>query len=146
MGYRKPVTLFTVTFDETTKYPGFEFTAKGANIAQLLVIADLRDGAETIGPDNVATVRTMYETFGNRLVSWNLTDDNDQPIECTAEQLGDCEHLMVLDMVAAWMDAVQGVVRPLPNASADGATSTLNGSQPPADLELTMMDPARPPS
>lgn len=148
MGYRKKNTTYRLSFGQDTPYDGFEFVARSANIGQLFQFAELRTGTETITAENVGTVRELYDMFATRLIEWNLTDDDDEPIDCNATELADLEHPQVMAMLYAWMDAIQGVVAPLLPASLPGELPTPDGIQQLRELELTMLvpDPILPPN
>ena len=63
--------------------------------------------------------------FGKRLVSWNLTDDDDQPIPATAEGLRQVDTSLVTALKNAWLQSIAGVhdADPLPQSSPSGEPS-----------------------
>jgi hypothetical protein len=63
--------------------------------------------------------------FGKRLVSWNLTDDDDQPIPATAEGLRQVDTSLVTALKTAWLQSIVGVhdADPLPRSSPSGEPS-----------------------
>lgn len=65
------------------------------------------------------------QEFRERLVSWNLTDENDQPIPATAEGLRLVDTSLAGALKQAWIQSITGVhtADPLPQSSPSGEPS-----------------------
>ncbi|MCZ4602912.1 hypothetical protein O3S80_03825 [Streptomyces sp. Lzd4kr] len=115
MGFREPSTI-TLTFEPGDEYHGLEVRMRGMSIADWLQASGLGDSE---GDDAAATIKRFY----THLVSWNLTDGNDQPIPVAEAPNRDSR--MIRRLNNAWMDALMGVHKadPLPENSPSGETS-----------------------
>lgn len=72
------------------------------------------------------TREDMEEVFGEFakvLVSWNLEDEDGEPVPTTYEGLMSYDFQFVLAVVLGWMQAVAGVPTPLDRPSRDGGPS-----------------------
>jgi hypothetical protein len=115
VGFREPSTIKLV-FEPGDEYHGLEVSVRSMCIAAWLQSSGL-DGGE--GDGAAATIKRFYE----HLVSWNLEDDNGQPVPVTDAPNRDSR--MIIRLSNAWMDALTGVHRadPLPEPSSSGETS-----------------------
>ena len=111
-GYRRKSTILRLVWPKDSIYAGLVVRARTASLGQLFDISELASGAERITSENLDTVKLLYKTFADRLVSWNYQDETGRPIEPTAENLHKEEHPFVMALVYAWLDAVQGVIKP----------------------------------
>lgn len=125
MGFKKESTVFKLEFEDPA-YSGLEVKAKSVPTGDFL---DLMDAAskmdltsKTFSPNDLKAVRVLIEGFAKALVSWNLEDDNDEPVPATFASVRDQELPFLLPIVTAWMDAVAGVSAELGKASSSGGT------------------------
>lgn len=75
--------------------------------------------AETVRTDMVE----IYDIFAPLLVSWNLEEDDGSEIPFTRDTLAAQDRALVAAIVVSWLDAVQGVRRPLVQPSPAGEPS-----------------------
>jgi hypothetical protein len=78
----------------------------------------------------IQSLRRMLDMFADVLVSWNLEDEDGEPVPATREELGREDPGFVFDVIVKWMEAVAGVSAPLSETSSSGETS--------AELSLPM--------
>lgn len=65
----------------------------------------------------------MVERFCEQvLIDWNLVDDNDQPIPCTAEAMLDQPAGFIRAVIANWHEAATAVPKASPAPSLNGST------------------------
>lgn len=57
-------------------------------------------------PEDLAKVRQVVDDFAGALVSWNLTDDDDQPIPTDRETVRGLDFMLVLMLVSSFWQAV----------------------------------------
>ena len=88
------------------------------------------------------TTEVMLQRFQECLVDWNVTDDG-EPVPTTLEGVKSVEPELIMAIVDAWMDAINGVSAPLAKPSSDGEPS-LEASIPMESLTQSQEDP--PPS
>lgn len=115
MGFREPSTI-PLTFEPGDELHGLEVRMHGMSIADWFSAAGL-DGGD--GDDAAATMKRFYTA----LVSWNLEDENGQPVPVADAPNRDSRLIRRLNNV--WIEALQGVHKadPLPETSPSGETS-----------------------
>ena len=115
MGFREPESTITIRFAEGHRYHGLEAVCRSTSIEDYATMFGWDGEPEGDG----VTIKRFYEA----LISWNLTDHNDQPIPVSAAPGRDQKLMRALSM--AW---VKGLVEvrgddPLPESSSSGETS-----------------------
>lgn len=111
-------------------YEGLEVRCKGATIDQVVRFQTLLSGGLTDNTDEGQAARIeIIETLDSKLISWNLTDDNDVPVPLT---LVNEDWSLVLTLARSWIDAGVEISRPLDPASSNGV---------PSEVVSTMMEP-----
>lgn len=114
-GYKRNPKIYKLVFDETTDYPGLEVQARTLSLGQLLD-ARTRD-------DDEDETKAMVDLFAERLVSWNLLDEDEQPVPATIEGIRDQDDDLILAVINRWQAAMRGVPAPLESGSASVGTS-----------------------
>lgn len=143
MGYRRVPKTFKLTFEDE---PGLEVYCRSAPLGQILALMELvkeeDDGKMSLR--ELGRLEELFSTFGASLKSWNLEDEDGNPItwDPTGEEtevqakvraLKTQDLDFVLSLILAWMDAVVGVSDPLKRKSSSGDQSP-EGSIPMATL------------
>lgn len=102
MGYRRKTVVHTLDLGE--KYPGFEVTMKGLKVGEMRrLLRALGDDAET--EEMIGEVTGILSTH---TLSWNLEDEEGRPVQPTTEAFEDFDLDMLMDVVNAWLDKVNG--------------------------------------
>lgn len=114
-GYKRNRKIYKLVFDESTDYPGLEVQVRTLSLGQLL---DARSRAD----DEDGTKR-MVDLFAERLISWNLEDEDEQAVPATLDGIRDQDDDLILALIARWQEAMRGVPAPLDGASSSGATT-----------------------
>jgi hypothetical protein len=114
VGYKRNPKIYQLTFDETTDYPGLEVQVRTLTMGQLLSVWTAEGGA--------GSART-FELFMDRLVSWNLEDEQGLPVPITREAVEAEDDDLVNAIIKRWTDAVLGVPAPLDAGSNSGGPS-----------------------
>lgn len=112
MGYKRKLKTYTLQFD-TDDMAGFECVMRGLNIGEYLRVNGMGDADEE-------TVPGLLDLFADKLVSWNLEDDNNQPIPANRESVHAQDLDFILTIAPAWINAVSGVSGPLEQTSNNG--------------------------
>lgn len=68
-------------------------------------------------------VRKLYGTFADNLVSWNLEDEDGNPVPTTYEGICSLETRFAKKLLNAWRDAMTAVDNPLHSGSTSGGPS-----------------------
>lgn len=123
-GFRRKKPTITIKFGPDHDLHGFEVTVKPASIdlyLNMLQFTEMTEGAS--GQRVVAGATNLCELLGAQLLAWNLEDDDGDPILCNVESLREQDTEFVMQLVAAWFDAVRGVPAPLDSDSPSGDQS-----------------------
>lgn len=117
---------FTLTFDDSTGWPGLEVKVQSLSIREDLQVGELR---ERTGSDDVAVARAAHvelvRFFSSKILSWNAEDDDGTPVPITEDALLDQEPDLLYAILDAWKAAVRGVAAPLEQSSTGGEPSEL---------------------
>lgn len=65
----------------------------------------------------------QLKTMGEKLLSWNLEDEDGQPVPATSEGVLQQDKDLMIAICTAWLDALRGVSGPLEQTSPDGGPS-----------------------
>lgn len=143
MGYKPKRQLVELDFSET-EHAGLEVTTRKISVDALLGFVDLLEKADQLGgadlkPEDAKVVSDLFSRFAKVLVSWNVEDDDDQPVPATFEGIGTLDFDFVMEIITAWFVSVTAAPPPLKGASPNGA------APPEASLPMDVL-PASPPS
>lgn len=134
MGYKHQIPRIDVTFDESHEYHGFEVTLRKLKLGEWLEITGM-GGDEAPG---VRHVGDQLERMADKLVAWNLEDEDGNPVPTTAEAVLDQDRDLMIAILNAWLDGLTGVSAPLEQSSPDGAPSLVE-SIPMAPLSESLV-------
>lgn len=118
MGFREPESTITIRFKADHPYHGLEATVRSISID---VYAE---GMGWYGDDSTWSDGQTVDRFYEALVSWNLTDSEDQPIPVTEARGRDQGLIRALNK--AWLQVLIGGVHdadPLLDSSTSGENS-----------------------
>ena len=119
MGFKRPV--YELTFDGPLA--GLEVRTKGATVGEMVELRSLAETAQLLSTEDASERDRMIEIIGSKLISWNLTDDQDEPVPCTAEQLVKEDWTITISIVRGWLNMGVSVGRPLAPPSDGGQPS-----------------------
>jgi hypothetical protein len=122
MGYKRESKTYNLVFKDTAM-AGLEVLTKSCPTGVFLEMASLVDVELPLKKEDEEKVQRLFDRFADRLVSWNLEDDDDQPIPATIEGLYSQDLDFILQIILAWLDAVGGVTAPLGQPSTSGSRS-----------------------
>lgn len=118
-GYRRKT--YVLRWPEGHVNHGLVVKLRGLSIKDLNIVQSMR-GVKTEDDLDEGMFGQVLGVLVDRMLSWNLTDDEDNPIPITAEVLLDEDFGMVVDILNAWTKAVTSVSDPLGGRSTSGAT------------------------
>lgn len=139
MGYKRAKKIYRLKFEDP-EMEGLEVDTTGASIDEFTALTDLTDLSEfavdgvEITKENLAQVAgaaakvdDLFRAFAKHLVSWNLEDDGSDgdaiPVPATFEGVKSQDAEFILELIAAWMEAVGGVSGPKDRRSNGGKPS-----------------------
>lgn len=115
MGYKRNPKVYNLVFGDDTDYPGLEVQVRSLTMGQLF--------KTWTGDDTSNGAAATYDLLVERLVSWNLEEEDGTPVPTTREAIDDQDDDMVMAIQKQWLAAVRGVPAPLESGSDSGATS-----------------------
>jgi hypothetical protein len=71
-------------------------------------------------PENAELLDEFHEMISEVIISWNLLDDAEQPVDTTPEAIAKEEWLLLKEISRAWVKAVTQPAPPLSQPSSDG--------------------------
>lgn len=117
MGFKRGK-VYNLKFQEDSEFYGFEVQCRPPSIDALAYAAEMKGGGMAI-----VEFRKLLEYFADTLISWNLEDENDEPVAPTYENVCKQDQSMLEAIVDAWYDGVTGIDDPLGQPSGDGDPS-----------------------
>lgn len=151
-GYTVKKTIFRLKFADE-EFAGCQVRVRASSVAELIAlsseITDLRlDGSWS--NDMSQHVELLMETFAEKLVDWNLEEENEEdpegegtPIPATLAGLHGLEISVVVRLLASWLTGSAGVAPDLSEGSESGEPS-LEASIPMEPLSPSQENSAKP--
>jgi hypothetical protein len=122
---------FVLDFEDPS-FNGLEVRTRSASLGTLMRMQELMSMALGDGEHDSEQAEFFWH-LGHQapaedgrqriLISWNLLDEQGQPVEISPEQLAEEEWPMIREIARAWVRAVTSVPRPLSSSSSDGDRS-----------------------
>jgi hypothetical protein len=123
MGYKRK--LYVLKWPDGHELAGLEVTTKGLPVKKLFELVQL--SGQLTGEGDVAAKVTvadeLFMGFAERLVSWNLEDDDGNPVPADLIGVTDQDFNFMVGVIMTWMDEVASVDIPLPQPSPPGGSS-----------------------
>lgn len=113
MGYKKVPVIHTLT--DIPGEDGLIVRLKSISFGKVRRLIRLSDSEDESSMDEIS------EQFVQALVSWNLEDENDQPVPTTLEGVEDQDFDFIMKIVSAWLDRLTGPSEELGKGSQPGA-------------------------
>jgi hypothetical protein len=99
MGFRPKRSVFKLDFSGT-EYEGLEITTRSIPMSLML------DILATVAAQDPSATRHVAATFAYALESWNVVDDDDQPVPADLDGLLSQEPSFVNAVIASWVAAM----------------------------------------
>ena len=122
MGFKPSRKHYKLIFEDPDM-AGLEVVATGMNMKMFMDSAAMTTKTAAELANSKEDIDNTFSAFAECLVSWNLEDDNDNPVPATREGLYSQDFDFIMGVIAAWGKAVASVSAPLPNASSSGSQS-----------------------
>jgi hypothetical protein len=119
MGYKPPKKTYKLKFENPDR-DGLEVYTKPVSLGEQMHFAELSQRADN---DDLAAFEELLQMLAGNIESWNLEDDEDQPMPVSVESLKAQERNLVLEIIEGWFQAQTGVPAPLSGGSTSGDTS-----------------------
>jgi len=143
-GYVLSRVLKLVFDDEDLR--GLDVRARSLSVARMLELTRLAGemaqlDLKQLDDEQRAKLTTIFEIFAERLVSWNVMDEQPDgshvPVPATFDGLMSQDFDQVFRVIQAWQTAVAGVAAPLAQSSTGGETSVE------VSLPMEILSPSR---
>lgn len=112
MGYRKIPKIYTLVLDGDLE--GLIVRMKGLKLGQMRSLLAIMDDEDS------RTLDELPKFLARHIVSWNLEDEQGQPIPADESGLNELEVEEVLTLSNKWMDELTGVKEDLGKGSPSG--------------------------
>lgn len=122
MGFKPTRTHYKLVFEDPDM-SGLEVVATAMNMKMFIDAAAMTTKTAAELATDVDGIDRLFSAFAECLVSWNLEDDNDNPVPPTKDGLYSQNFEFIMEVITAWGKAVASVSAPLPNASSSGSQS-----------------------
>ncbi|MFI9200156.1 hypothetical protein [Streptomyces sp. NPDC053048] len=116
MGFVKKPKRINLRFEGDPELDGLEVTLRGLNVAEYLDVMGL-------GEVEAGSVPDMIKRFSRALVSWNLEDEDGNPVPISEDVVFAQDQDFIMRLAAAWIEALSGVPAPLDQSSPSGEPS-----------------------
>lgn len=115
MGYKKVPTVYTL--DKIKGSEGLEIRIKGLRVGKLRRLVRILESDER---SLTEVLDEALDLISANAVSWNVTDEDDQPIELSREGLEELELSELMEILGAWTDKLTSVGDDLGKDSTSG--------------------------
>lgn len=126
MGFYVEPTHYKLKFEDP-KYAGLEIIAESLDVGTMIDLMSLAQLNTNVSASEITKVtdsmRMMFDTFAEKLVSWNLDDKYGVAIPPTKENVYKQEPGFIMMVIMNWMSAASSVDNPLSSGSNSGETS-----------------------
>lgn len=120
MGFKRKLKVYKLVFEDT-EYEGLEVKIRGLTTGEYLDLIALT--GPTDADENEAT--GMLNMFAEHLISWNLEDEEGNPVPATFEGLKANDFTMNSVMLNAWTEAIANVPMSTEKKSPTGDVTLL---------------------
>jgi hypothetical protein len=134
VGYKRKV--YKLKWPEGHELHGLEVTTKGVSVRKAFELDTLMDSLAGEGSteSKVEIADRLFAEFAERLISWNLEEDDGTPVLPTLAGVQDQDQGFMLGLIGTWIGAVTSVDIPLPEGSANGQSPAPEASLPTESL------------
>jgi len=107
MGHKRQRKTLDLRFEDE---PGLEILARSVSLGKFLGLMQMADRWAS-GSLTEAEVTEVAGWFAERIISWNIVDDDDHPVPVTAQYLIDEDIDWVIKVVACWVAGIVQVLK-----------------------------------
>lgn len=123
MGYKVPRDVFKLIF---AQHDGLEIRITSPSVGEVMSVMKLIKykgiDPQKLSEADIEDFRRPQKIFAKHLISWNLLDDDDEPIPATLEGVESLPRKFFEEITNAWVNNTAGVPKdsPLDSRLADG--------------------------
>jgi hypothetical protein len=137
MGYTPKKKQYKLVFADPDMN-GLEVYMNSVPVGVMLQIDDLSSSINVSDSGSTSgKFRELLEIVASALVSWNIEEEDGTAVPADFDGLSTLETQFVMEIIAAWSQAVAGVTGPLEKGSTSG------GTFPEASLPMEPLSPSQ---
>lgn len=140
-GFQRKKKIYKLIFADE-EMQGLEVRCTSISIEKMLELTSLAGLAgkppSEYTPEDYASIDTVFQAFAGALVSWNLLDEDGEPVPPTFEGVKTQDIDFIDVVIKAWMERVAGISDPLARNSTAGQRS-LEASIPMETLSPSLL-------
>lgn len=121
-GFRKPLTIHTLEWPAGHSLHGLVVKMESVTVDEYNEIMDLLLTERPTGQESLDANSTYLAKFCSHMRSWNMTEDNGDPVPPTREGIGTVDQSVVGQIIAAWQGALVTVPTPPERPSPNGSS------------------------
>lgn len=129
-GFKPKRTLYKLDFTGTD-LEGLEITARRTSVDGLLELAGISERVDELKQldenadvaEAVEKARQLFAPLAKVIVSWNVVDDDDEPVPANLDGLLSQETDFISSLLDAYVTSMASAPPPLPAGSPSGTTS-----------------------
>lgn len=105
-------------------HAGLTVLVRGRSMGEYLQGRDLawESDPEITREEKVERYQALYKELAADVIEWNLEDEHGVPLEISEQSLLDCDDLLLLPVVAAWVNRRVKLPAPLLETSTSGGS------------------------
>lgn len=116
MSYKRP--SYTLRWPEGHARHELVVTLRGLSLKDLSELQKLQ--GMTSDGFTVEQIAPVLKIVSKKMIRWNLTDDDDEPVPTDPDTLAEEDFGMIMDIVQGWQQAATGVSADLGKDSTSG--------------------------
>src|ERR1700722_8872275 len=99
--YKHPPKDFLLRF---TDMPGLEIHMRSVSVGKLMDMAGLADSVKA-NSATAAQIGELFSLFADRLIGWNLDDEDDQPVPANLDGVRSLDMDLFMAVFEGWFEA-----------------------------------------
>lgn len=116
--YKHQSRQFILRFEDL---PGLDVAMRSVSVGKLMDMAAMADKVKT-GEADVDEALELFRLFADRLISWNLDDDTDQPVSADLEGVRSLDTDLFMQIFEGWFEGMTKAPKASRTPSANGSS------------------------
>jgi hypothetical protein len=113
---------YRLTWPEGHVRHGLVVSMRGMSIDDMNTVTAFKGISKDDVEQSAELLSSIAELLAAKMVSWNLTEDDDTPVPVSVETIRREDLTMIMEILNAWTDAAVGVKATLGKDSNSGST------------------------
>jgi hypothetical protein len=113
---------YRLTWPEGHVRHGLVVSMRGMSIDDMNTVTAFKGISKDDVEQSAELLSSIAELLADKMISWNLTEDDDTPVPVSIEAIRREDLTMIMEILNAWTDAAVGVKASLGKDSNSGST------------------------